>query len=177
MTQGILGPIVRVRLSSLNTYPGNARRGDVEAIAKSLEVNGQFQPLIVQKSSDNVLIGNHTMRAMRKIRWAECDAAYLDVDDDEARKIVLAANRTGDLATYDLDALAELLNQVDDLEGTGFTNDDLAGLLEEPGTGDPDTTEREKPVRLGVVIYTNTEAEQMELMAEMLEQGYDARAL
>lgn len=172
----MLGPIERVKLSTLEPYPGNARRGDVDAIARSLEINGQFQPVIYQKSTRYLLIGNHTHKAARKIRWAELDACALDVDDDQARKIVLAANRTGDLATYDMDSLATLLSEVDDLDGTGFNDNDLAGLLDNDNPTENESREG-KRVRWGCIIYCDSEESQMELMAELIDQGHDVRAL
>jgi ParB-like chromosome segregation protein Spo0J len=180
MSEGMLSEIERVRTSELRPYPGNARRGDVKAIATSLRKNGQFQPIIVQKSTGYILVGNHTHKAMQELRWAEASVAYVDVDDETAKRIVLAANRTADLATYDLDALAALVSSVDDLEGTGFTPDDLAGLMsDEPtlGDGDEEEGDDEKLVRYGVVVYTRNEAETLKLMAEMIEKGWDARAL
>ncbi len=173
----LLSNLKRVRVSALDTYPGNARRGDVETIARSLEKNGQFQPLIVQKSTNHILIGNHTYRAMRRLRWAEADVAFVDVDDDQARKIVLAANRIADLGTYDLDALAELLTQVDDLDGTGYTTDDLTNLLDgEEEDEEPHTKNEGKP-KWGVVVYTGDEEQQLTLMTQLIEEGWDCRAL
>lgn len=174
---GILGPIERVRTSDLEPYPGNARRGDVDAIAKSLEINGQFQPVIYQLSTRYILIGNHTHQAIRKLRWADLDAAGLDVDDDQAKKIVLAANRTADLATYDLDALASLLSSVDDLDGTGFTDADLVGLLQDDMGEQGESRERDPKIRWGVVVYVEDEEEQLQLMEQFLEEGRNVRAL
>lgn len=166
-----------IRTSELEPYPGNARRGDVDAIAKSLEINGQFQPIIYQASTMYVLVGNHTLRAARKLRWANVEAAPVEVNDEQAKKIVLAANRTADLATYDLDALAALLSDVDDLDGTGFTDADLVGLLD-PETGEEGTSkDSERKVRWGCVIYTDDEDQQMATMETLLEQGYNVRAL
>jgi ParB-like chromosome segregation protein Spo0J len=171
----ILGEIQQVRVHELDNFPGNARRGDVDAIAKSLETFGQFQPIIAQLSTKFVLVGNHTLAAARQLRWAHISVAYVDVDDEMARKIVLAANRTSDLATYDLDALAALLREVDDLEGTGFSPDDLSELMED----EPEVEEKERASskQLGVVVYTDTVERQMELMATLLEEGWEARAL
>jgi ParB-like chromosome segregation protein Spo0J len=171
--------IVNVPITSLKEYPGNARRGDVEAIAESLRTNGQFQPLIVQESTRYILIGNHTLKAARDhLRWPDIDAAFLDVDDMAARKIVLAANRTADLATYDLDDLQALLHQVDDLEGTGYTADDLSGL-DDADEGETTSSERDRDTstRLGVVVYCDTEEEQLLLLEVLLEEGRNARAL
>lgn len=176
----LLGPIVRARTSELNFYPGNARRGDVDAIADSLKTHGQFQPIIVQKGTEYVLIGNHTLKAAKKLRWAEVQISYLDVDDVTAKKIVLVANRTSDLGTYDLDALAGLLSDLDDLTGTGYSDADLVGLLSddddpEPGTGDDEPVT--KSPKLGVIVYCTSEGDQMELLSVLLEEGRDARAL
>lgn len=174
----ILGPIKKIKTSSLEPYPGNARRGDVGAIAKSLQVNGQFQPVIFQLSTQYVLVGNHTLAAARHLRWAEIEAAPVDVDDAQARKIVLAANRTADLASYDLDALSSLLSEVDDLEGTGFTDDDVTGLLQEDDDVDEgDIPDRSSGARIGVAVYCRDEEQKLELLARLLEEGYEARAL
>ncbi len=173
----ILGSISKIPTAALEYYPGNARRGDVNAIAKSLETFGQFQPVIYQRSTSYVLIGNHTLRAAQQLRWAEIAAAPVEVDDEQARKIVLAANRTSDLATYDMDALVALLQDVDNLEGTGFDDSDLVDLLNDDIDTDDDTEAPTKPTRLGVVVYTEDVTQQMELMARMLEEGWDARAL
>lgn len=175
----LLGPIVRVRTSELAFYPGNARRGDVDAIADSLKVHGQFQPIIVQKDSNFVLIGNHTLKAARKLRWAEVQVSYLDVDDVQAKKIVLVANRTSDLGTYDLDALAGLLSDLDDLNGTGYSDADLVGLLndDDPEPEGEDDEPVSKPPKCGVIVYCTSEADQMEFLSLVLEEGRDARAL
>lgn len=169
--------IERVRTSQLELYPGNARRGDVQAIVSSLKANGQFAPLIVQRSTGYVLSGNHTLLAARELRLAEIEVAYLDVTDEQAKKIVLAANRTADLATYDLDALGELLRSLDDLEGTGYTDADLAGLLEDDHGEEGDPREEGPRVRYGVVIYCANEEDQLALMETLLEEGHDVRAL
>jgi ParB-like chromosome segregation protein Spo0J len=152
----------------------------VEAIAESLKAHGQFQPIIVQKGTQFVLIGNHTLKAARKLRWAEIQACYLDVDDVTAKKIVLVANRTSDLGTYDLDALAGLLSDLDDLTGTGYSDADLVGLLndEDPETGDESDDESvAKSPKLGVIVYCTSEEDQLELLSVLLEEGREARAL
>ncbi len=169
--------IVNVPIDSLVHYPGNARRGDIEAIAASLRANGQFQPLIVQEATRHVLIGNHTMKAASSIGWVSVDVAFLDVDDMAARKIVLAANRTADLATYDLEDLQALLHQVDDLEGTGYTADDLTGLDSDDDHDSGGERDRREGVRLGVVVYCDTEEEQLLLLETLLQEGREARAL
>jgi len=53
---------------------------------------------------------------------------WLDVDDTRAMKIMLVANKSNDLASYDDDLLNEMiaeLNESSDLTGTGYSLDDL----------------------------------------------------
>lgn len=134
--------IQRVPTASLKTHPDNARRGNVEAIATSLRVNHQFSPIVVQASTNYVLSGNHTLMAARELEWPEIDVVFVDVDDHHAHRIMLAANRTADLGTYDDDALAALLQSLDgDLEGTGYTDEDLAAILGDEQEQNPDDTD------------------------------------
>lgn len=120
-------------LAELNHYHRNARRGNVAAIAESLRVNGQYKPIVVNKGTktdrpNEVLVGNHTLDAAASLSWESIDAVMVDVDDDQARRIVLADNRTSDLGAYDDELLLELLMEADDLEGTAFTVDDVDAL-------------------------------------------------
>jgi DNA modification methylase len=133
-----------VEIATLQPYPDNPRRGDVEAIKKSLETNGQYRGIVANRSSREVLAGNHTLRAANELGWTHIAVAWVDVDDEHAARIVLADNRTNDLAGYDLGALADLLNELPDLEGTGYDCDDLDGLLAELGTA-PDLEDEPPP--------------------------------
>ena len=120
-----------VAVAELRPYPGNPRHGNVEAIKRSLAANGQYRPVVVNRRNGEVLAGNHTLLAARELGLAEIAATYVDVDEDSARRIVLADNRTNDLAGYDEQALVELLQALPDLEGTGYDEQALGALLEE----------------------------------------------
>lgn len=123
-----------VPISTVSPYPGNARRADMTALRDSLTTNGQYRPLVVQRSTGHVLAGNNTLAAARELGWTEIAIQYVDADDALARRILLADNRTNDGASYDDAALAKLLQGVDELVGTGFTDeefDDLMASLEE----------------------------------------------
>jgi ParB-like chromosome segregation protein Spo0J len=73
-----------------------------------LEINKQYRPIVVQKSTNKILAGNHTWLAAQSLGWEEIAVVYVDVDDVAAKRIVLADNRTNDLADYDGQILAEL---------------------------------------------------------------------
>lgn len=122
------GEIQSLAISSLVPYPTNPRRGDVDAIAASLQVHGQYRPIVVQSSSKQVLAGNHTLKAAKKLGWKKIKVVFVDVNDDQARKIVLADNRLTDLAQYNEPLLKSLLEALPDLEGTGFTQSEMETL-------------------------------------------------
>lgn len=134
-----------VPLDDVQPYDRNPRRGVVDRIAESLQAHGQYKPLTVNGRTGDVLAGNHTWRAAKQLGWSEVARTLVDVDDDEAARIVLVDNRLSDVATYDDEALAELLGALADsdagLAGTGWTDEDLAALLppdERPALTDED---------------------------------------
>lgn len=141
VAEGYIHPTLaklKVAIDQLVPYGKNPRKGNVAAIQESLRHNGQFKPIVVRQGTWEILAGNHTYRAALELGWTEIAATFVDVDDDSAARIVLADNRTSDLAEYDNSALADLLKTVDDLEGTGFTEDDLQGLEPQSPADAPD---------------------------------------
>lgn len=130
----IVQELRRMAVVELSPHHKNARRGDVKAIAASLSKTGQYRPLVVNEGTltgrpFEVLAGNHTLAAARSLGWSEVDVTIVDVDDETATRILLADNRTAELGGYDDEALAQLLEDLEELDGTGYTGDDLAGLL------------------------------------------------
>lgn len=123
--------VERINIDVPVLYKKNPRVGNVEAIRESLRENGQFQPLILDRRSDEILSGNHTWMAAKAEGWTDIDVVYVDVRDDaHAAKIILAANRTADLATYNTELLAEVLKGLDGPVGTGYSQDDYDRLLD-----------------------------------------------
>ena len=141
----------------LKPHPENPKNGDVEAIAESLRVNGQYRP-IVTTTDGTILAGNHTYMAAGEIGMKEMACVVIDVDaySAEARRILIADNRTSDLGSYDDGVLIQLLAQMSDdtqgLIGTGYDDRDLQRLLQkqdgyEQRWGDRDTLPMPEGVR------------------------------
>lgn len=142
------------RLADLQTYHRNPRRGDVDAIAESLKARGQYRPIVVNigthASHDyEILAGNHTYMAAKKLGWKTIQATTVDVDDDQAAQIVLADNRLADLGGYDDQTLSDLLQDVSSLDGLGWDRDDadaLAAALDPDPNDDTDIEDVGTPV-------------------------------
>ena len=123
-----------VPVKKLKAYGKNPRKGNVRAIAESLATNKQYRPIVVQKSTNQILAGNHTWQAAKTLGWDKIAVVYVDVDDEHAKKIVLADNRTNDLAEYDDSVLAELLTSLETISGTGYTESDMDSIMQSIST-------------------------------------------
>jgi hypothetical protein len=123
-----------VDIDSIETHPKNVRQGDIGAISESLKAHGQYRPIVVDKRTNRILAGNHTWKAAKSLGWTQITAGFIETkDDDEALRILLADNRTTDLASYDDAELANLLKDLaetdEGLIGTAFDGDALDQLL------------------------------------------------
>jgi DNA modification methylase len=146
-----------VPIDNLTALDKNARRGDVDAVAKSYQQFGQRKPIVAKrnkatkggKPTGMVIAGNHQLLAAKQLGWTEIAVVFTDDDDKTARAFALADNRTHDLGNYDNVMLAELLEDLkmdDDLFGaSGYTAKDLKNLLSDnakkdkyDGKTDPD---------------------------------------
>ncbi|MEU9335115.1 ParB/RepB/Spo0J family partition protein [Streptomyces sp. NPDC048290] len=125
-----------VPVDELAPYHRNPRTGDLDSIAESLAVNGQYRPIVVNRGTltgrpNEILAGNHTFKAAKQLGWDTIAVTWLDVHDDAAAKIVIVDNRTSDLAGYDTVLLADILTELPDLQGTGYDQEQLDQLLDE----------------------------------------------
>ena len=136
-------------VDKLRLLPGNPRRGNVDAVKRSLEAFGQRKPIVVRRSDLVVIAGNHTLQAAQALGWAEVAVVWVDDDDTTSKAFALADNRTAELGDYDNEALAELIGEVGSVDpellaATGWSADAVAELLAVlepdvlPLVGDPD---------------------------------------
>ncbi len=139
------------RLPDLELWEGNYNKGDVPAVARSVQAFGFNGRVAVHQGT--VMAGNTAIKALRVLH--ENNGIFpggsgLRLDDDgewmvlvtpldhltrqQAEAFGIADNRTRDLATSDEEKLAALLRgiaEADDLlfQATGYDDDDLAKLL------------------------------------------------
>jgi ParB-like chromosome segregation protein Spo0J len=123
-----VGQVASVPINSLEAYPTNPRRGDIDSIALSLKAHGQYRPIVVQYGTNYILAGNHTYKAAKKLGWKKIKITYIEVDETTARRIVLADNRLTDLAGYNEPLLKSLLQALPELDGTGFSASEVETL-------------------------------------------------
>lgn len=162
-----------VNIAELRFYPGNARRGDIDLIAESLERLGQYKPIVVNKDG-TILAGNHTVMAAQRLGWETIDVHRVDVDDDTAKRIVIVDNKANDQSTYDVEDLVNLLTELPTLEATGFTRDEVDQLLESLDDIDADIPERPAeptPEGFNLLVECENKEEQQRIKARLLAEG------
>lgn len=153
--------IKRVRIDTLHEDPANVRKHgqkNMAAIRASLQEFGQVEPLVVQAGSGKVIGGNGRLAAMRALKWEDCEIVEIAVDETQAARIGIALNRTGELAEWDPEGLATLLQTLSDageLGGVGFDSKDLDALLKDLGGGQ-DVEEDDDPDAPPETPFTRT---------------------
>lgn len=124
-----------VPVQKLLPHPRNARKHLTRPkVLESLATHGQYRPLIAQRSTGHVLAGNGLLAAMQDRGDTEAWVWWLDVDDDEALRILLVDNASSDGSGYDDQRLHQLLEEVASttagFAGTGWGSTDLDDLRE-----------------------------------------------
>ena len=120
-----------IPIDDVQSHPNNPRKGDIQGIAESLQVNGQYSPIIVDARNGNILAGNHTWRAAKSLHWDKISVVHVDVNDEQAKRILLADNRTSDLATYDRPELISLIETLKpQFDGSGWDSRSLERLYQ-----------------------------------------------
>lgn len=151
------GEIVWLPVDLLDPHPDNPRQGDVGAIVRSIMANGFYGRIVCQRrpagQNPRIIIGEHRWRAARELHMEKIPAELVDCTDLVATRIMLADNRTNDLATYDAAKLTQVLKNIIEeggvgdpslLEGTGYDGDDLDRLLQKYGDMDGSPLEFQK---------------------------------
>lgn len=105
-----------VPIDSLALDPSNARRHgsrNIDMIKSSLSKFGQRRALVVQRDGMIVRSGNGTLLAAKALGWTQIAAAVVDDDNATAIQYAIADNRTAELAEWEEDTLALLLDGMD----------------------------------------------------------------
>lgn len=176
---------VKVPVGDLRPHPANPKTGDVETIKESIRTNGLYRPIFVQASTGYVLAGNHTLQAAVEVGLAEVPVIYLDVDEEQALRILLVDNRSADLGRYDNRLLADLLSGLAESElalvGTGWQDRELLAMLEQVNTELAPVDPQGRPVTGGlvwqVIIDCRDGADQAELIDRLQSEGRACRAV
>jgi len=127
--------IVQKNIAEITPYENNPRQNEeaVEAVAESIRQFGFRQPIVVDEQG--IIVCGHTRfkaAQMLELKRVPVHVAT-DLTPEQIRAYRIADNKTGELATWDMDLLpieiAELQEAGVDWSLLGFDADDLARLM------------------------------------------------
>lgn len=140
--------IIHVSLSMLKTHPKNARMHEeknIAAIVASLQKFGQRSPLVIN-SKNEILKGNGTYEAMRRIGMQNVSAIQFPIDDEQAQlAYMIADNRASDLSQFKFETLSESVKSLESEfhDVIGFSEFEIRALTIDVAIDDaPSTSER-----------------------------------
>lgn len=132
-------------LAQLRDHPRNPRRGDQQSVASSIDRNGWYGAIIAQQSTRMILAGHTRRRALTERGEERGPVLWVDCDDETALHILVADNRTAELAAWDDVDLLDLLRDItpEDLLAVAFAAEDVEALQRQldasnAGTVDPE---------------------------------------
>jgi DNA modification methylase len=139
-----------IAIEELHPDPANARKHNqknLDAIKASLHAYGQRKPIVVQRQGMIVRAGNGTLDAAKALGWTHLAAVVIDEDNATASQFAIADNRTGELAEWDTETLATLLDGMDDetRDLLAFDEKDMQAMLDGLQPEQIETTEDEPP--------------------------------
>lgn len=129
--------------SDLNPWEGNPRVNDhvVDKVALSIERFNFGAPILARKQDMMVIAGHTRLKAALKLGLEQVPVRLLDLTISEAKALALADNKLSEEAQWSAavdDVLRDLDMEEINLEGLGWSDDELAQILEENEA--PDTS-------------------------------------
>lgn len=123
--------IIELDINDIKPYKNNPRFNDnaVEYVKNSIKKYKYTQPIIVDK--DNVVIAGHTrLKALKELGYTKVEVIRReDLTPEEAKELRLVDNKTSEYAEWDIEKLAEELEDID-IDMTEFGVEDVD--IEEP---------------------------------------------
>lgn len=168
--------LVKKDMNEIFPYANNPRKNDsaVDAVAESIRQCGYIAPIIVDE--DGVILAGHTRyKALKKLGrdWAEVIVKD-GLTEEQKKKYRLLDNKTGELASWDLDLLS---NEIEGLDFDGLSlgwdvyrisDKELNDLMNEE-------VEMRSKKKTMVVVETETN-EEAEAVANVLkDNGYSPK--
>lgn len=144
---------VWVPINRLRPWPGNPRKNAkaVEEVARAIKRFGWSSPIVAREQDGEVIAGHTRLLAAKQLGLDRVPVRFLSLDAADAHLLALADNKLGEIATWDDDKLAEILAElreqdVDLLDGTGFSEYDVVDLLGDSATDEPPPAMAPPPV-------------------------------
>jgi ParB-like chromosome segregation protein Spo0J len=161
-------------IGDLHEHPRNPRAGSDEAVERSIDGNGWYGAIVAQAGTNTILAGHTRRRALLKQGATTAPVIFVECDDETATKILLADNRTAELALWDEEGLSALLKKIADespdaelaIIATGFDPAELQAIADAAAKPPAQTDQRTSSER-----YDSTNIREIRLT--MIRETYE----
>ncbi len=144
--------IETMQLSEINPAAYNPRvdlkPGDkeYELIKKGIAEFGLVEPLVWNRTTGNLVGGHQRLKVLKELGYTEAEVSVVELPEGKEKQLNIALNKLA--GSWDMPLLKDLLEELDcgadDIEFTGFTEEELEGLMsqyhlepESPDSVDP----------------------------------------
>ena len=109
--------------------PNNHPQTQVEAISKSIEIYGQYYPIVVDENY-NILCGHGKYTALKALGRTEREVCILKgLTKKQKRKIIIEDNKIQSMSIMNFDKMDAILKEVGELDVIGFSRDYLETII------------------------------------------------
>jgi ParB-like chromosome segregation protein Spo0J len=165
--------------------PKPIRPSDVREMGKSIRRFGFGAPIVARLANGEVIEGHLRLAAAIQLKLERVPVRYLDITEDEAHLLALAALKFEDRRPKDEEQIAEVLadlaqRNVDLSDGTSFADrelDKILGTIVAPGHSPQPTGKASTGLVYRIVVDCTDEAHQAELMERFDAEGIVCRPL
>lgn len=163
------------KVSELIPYINNPRNNDeaVNAVASSIKNFGFKVPIVVD--SNNEIINGHTrLKAAKKLGLETVPVIVADdLTPEQIKAFRLADNKVGEIATWDENALAVEIENLDfDMSEFGFEIEDLEVNIE---NRDDDTEPANLNEKMVIIIEADSDEKLENYFERLNDEGYPCR--
>jgi len=103
----------------------------IDSIKKSIIEFGQYMPIVVNKRTNIILVGNGTYQALKELDFKTVKIVYVDLSEEDANKLSILDNRTSELSEIDNNIVEKFFYELDDnlIKITGYTSSEVDELM------------------------------------------------
>jgi len=173
-----------VAIDAIHAWKDNPRKNGkaIGEVAKSIRRFGFGAPILARRNGE-IIAGHTRWEAAKKLGLDRVPVRFLDLDPAEAHLLALADNKLGEVADWDDERLAAIVNLmqsegVDVTTGTGFDDEAIDKIVASLDTEGAEA-EPELDASLGykLVVDCKDERDQAMLLERLEADGYTCKPL
>lgn len=123
--------IIELDINDIKPYKNNPRFNDnaVEYVKNSIAKFDYVQPIVIDKNNE-IIIGHTRLAALKELGRTKVEVIKReDLTDEEVKALRIADNKTNEYAEWDIEKLAEELENID-IDMTEFGVEDIEADIE-----------------------------------------------